>query len=273
MKSVANALRALLLLNEFGELRIVDLSVRLGLAKSSAHRMLATLRSFGFVMQDEESRAYRVGPAFFDVAMTQSPDQRIIAAARRELESLAARTRETVNLLVLRGPDAFFLDGIEGTQTVRVAPRTGDRIPAYSTAAGKLLLAEHTPDEVYRLYPNGLQRLTPKTHSSPHDLVQELREIRRQGYAINIDESLDGVSAIAMKLMDFRGQAVAAVTVSVPSSRFDDEALPALIEPLRAAAQAISHQLTHGAGLIDLDSVPLAESDASQRGRDQNSRR
>ncbi|WP_069812348.1 IclR family transcriptional regulator [Streptomyces sp. TP-A0874] len=241
--SVAHALRTLLYLRGQEAVRLTDVSEHLGVARSTAHRLLTTLREHGFVEQEPGGRRYRLGPALLGLARGLAEERALIRIARPHLESLRDAADETSNLLVLDGPDAFFLDGVDGTQPLRVVPRTGDHVPAYSTAGGKAILAELPPEAVRLRYPSGLTRLTPATLPDLDALAADLALTRERGYALNFDESVVEVHGAAVPVRDRHGAAIAAVTVSAPSTRLDHARAAALAPLLRSTADAISAQL------------------------------
>ncbi|WP_256215825.1 IclR family transcriptional regulator [Streptomyces sp. Ag109_O5-10] len=165
------------------------------------------------------------------------------AEPRSHLEALRDATRETANLLVLDGPDAFFLDGLEGPRTLRVAPRTGDHLAAYGAAGGKALLAELPPEAVRMRYPQGLGRLTDHTLPDVDALLADLAVCRARGYALNFDESVTEVHAVGVPVRDSAGLCVAAITVSAPGTRLGHADVEGLLPPLRKAASGIAADL------------------------------
>ncbi|WP_089099236.1 IclR family transcriptional regulator [Streptomyces hyaluromycini] len=241
--SVANALRTLLFLRGRESVRLTDVSDHLGIARSTAHRLLSTLRTHGFVEQELGGKRYRLGPALLALARGMVDERALIRVARPHLEALREATQETANLLVLDGPDAFFLDGAEGPRTLRVAARTGDHLAAYGAAGGKALLAELPPETVRMRYPQGLSRLTPRTLPDLEALLADLAVSRARGYALNFDESVAEVHAIGMPVRDPAGVCVAAVTVSAPGTRLGHADIEGLLPPLRAAAAGIATDL------------------------------
>ncbi|MGH3750003.1 MAG: IclR family transcriptional regulator, partial [Micromonosporaceae bacterium] len=148
IESVDNALRVLLLLRQQPQVRVTDVSDQLGVARSTAHRLLSTLAHHGFVHQDRMTRAYRAGRVFIELGLAAVGDLDVRRKARQHLEALSEKLRETVNLLVLEGAGSRFIDGVEGDRPVRVSLRTGVLLPASSTSGGKVLLAELPVDEV-----------------------------------------------------------------------------------------------------------------------------
>ncbi|PGH47071.1 IclR family transcriptional regulator [Streptomyces sp. Ru87] len=241
--SVGHALRALLYMRGRESVRLTEVSGHLGVARSTAHRLLATLREHGFVEQEPAGRRYRLGPALVALARGIGDERALIRVARPHLEALRDAARETSNLLVLDGPDVFFLDGADGPQPLRVAPRTGDHVPAYGTAGGKALLAELPPGALLSRYPKGLQRLTPTTLPSLDALAADLAACRARGYALNLDESVPDVRGIGVPVRDRTGVCVAAVTVSAPSTRLDAARTEELAPLLRRAAERIAADL------------------------------
>lgn len=237
--SVAYALRTLLYLRGQEAVRLTDLSDHLGVARSTAHRLLSTLREYGFVEQEAGGRKYRLGPALIGLARGLADERALIRTARPHLEALRDAAGETSNLLVLDGPDVFFLDGVEGQHTLRVAPRTGDHVPAYATAGGKAMLAELPPEAVRLRYPAGLARLTRTTLPGPEALAADLAITRERGYALNLDESVSGVRGVGLPVRDGAGTCVAAVTVSAPSTRLETGRVPDLVPLLRKTADGI----------------------------------
>jgi DNA-binding IclR family transcriptional regulator len=227
LKSVDNALRLVRLLAEGQPVRLGEVAAYLGVAPSTAHRLLGSLRHRGFVVQDRRD-LYRPGPALREIAMAATAGADIRQVARPALERLRDTVRETVSLLVLEGTNVLFIDSIEGPQSVRVGSRLGMVFPARLTSAGKALLAALPEADVARLYPAG----------SP--IWQELDQVRRAGFGTNFEEREVGVSAIAACIRDPAGSPLAAVAVAAPASRLSSMAQgEALVRPLRGAVASI----------------------------------
>ncbi|NGO70363.1 IclR family transcriptional regulator [Streptomyces boncukensis] len=241
--SVANALRTLVYLREREPARLTEVSDYLGVARSTAHRLLSTLRGHGFVEQEPGTRRYRLGPVLLGLARRTVDERTLVRVARPHLERLRDESGETANLLVLDGPDVHFVDGVDGTQPLRVAPRTGDRLPAYGTAGGKALLARLPPDAVRLRYASGLARLTPATLPGLADLEAELARARERGFTLNIDESVADVHAVGAAVYDAYGAGVGALTISAPSTRMGAARAVALAPLVQRAADAVTRDL------------------------------
>ena len=144
-----NALRLLLLFRSQPRVRLSEASEHLGVAHSTAHRLLAMLAYHGFVRQEQDSRAYVTGPALVEIGLAAVSQLDIRRHARPALERLAGSLGETVHLAVLEGSvRALTLDAVESSRALRVAARTGAASAANCTASGKALLAE-LPDTVF----------------------------------------------------------------------------------------------------------------------------
>lgn len=243
MSAAGNALRAVRLLHERDELRVAEVADELGVARSTAHRILGMLVFEGFAEQDRH-KVYRPGPALRAIRGKQAaPPPDLITVAHPHLRRLASTVRETSHLLVLEGNAARFLDGVEGPQALRVGYRTGSLLPAHVTSGGKALLAALPQDRLRALYPNGLPGGGPEATEGYHRLVAELAAVRRSGYAYNLQQSERGVNAVGACVRDGAGTAVAAVAVAAPSSRCPRARLAELAQPLLAAVRDIGREL------------------------------
>lgn len=219
--SVDNALRLLLVFRSQSRVRLSEASSYLGVAHSTAHRLLAMLAYHGFVRQEGDTKVYVAGPALVDVGLAVVNRMDIRASARPVLEELAALTEETVHLGALEGVQVRYLDCVESTKALRVAERTGQVLPAHCTSVGKALLAELSEVEFRDLYSGGaeLPVLTAKTITSLGTLERRLADVRKRGYATNASESEMGVTSIAAAVRDSTGRAVAALSVAGPVNR------------------------------------------------------
>jgi DNA-binding IclR family transcriptional regulator len=224
--SVDNALHLLQLIGERQALRVAEAADLLGVARSTAHRLLAALRRRGFVVQDRPNGAYRPGPALHEIGLAAVTRIDIRRIARPVLEQLRDETRETVSLAVLEGSTVRFVDGVESTRSVRVGNRTGVVRPAHTTAVGKAILAGIPDADLGRLYPDGrLPSTAPTTAVRDLDgLREELAGVRARGWAVNWEESTDGMCAVGVALVDATGKPLAALGIAVPTSRAKDVA-------------------------------------------------
>jgi len=244
IESVDNALRLLLMFRERQRLGVSEAGRAIGVARSTAHRLLAMLQHYGFVRQDPSTRAYLAGPALMDVGPSVVRDMDIRSHARPIIESLARQTGETVHLIVLQGRQVLFVDCVEGTRPVRVANRTGLLLPAHCTSAGKALLAELPGDQVQALFPSSrLEGMTRSSITSRAALERELQTTKRRGYAINRGESEVDICSVGAAIRDRLQRPRAALSVAAPASRFKEEQVARFARLARMAAAEIGRFL------------------------------
>jgi DNA-binding IclR family transcriptional regulator len=244
LSSVDNALRLLGLLGERRALRVAEAAALLGVAQSTAHRLLTALRAHGFAIQDKSNGAYRPGPALTEIGLAAIGRLDIRRVARPTLELLRDRTKETISLSLLEGRDVRFVDCVEGTRSVRVGSRTGLVLPASCTAGGKALLAALPRTELARRYPDReLPVRTPNSVGSWSALETELDTIRHDGHAVNLEEGEHGISAVAVAVRDLAGAPVAAIAVVVPAARLDAAGATELAPMVTEAGRTVEEQL------------------------------
>ncbi|MBO2463232.1 IclR family transcriptional regulator [Actinomadura violacea] len=240
--SVDNALRIAAMLQLEGPLTVTEVAQRLGVANSTAHRLLAMLVYRDFAVRDE-GRAYRVGPVLELAAHSQSAAARLRAAALPHLHRLAERLDESANLTVRTGATVRFIASVESRQALRVGSREGMVFPAHRTTAGLLLLAELPPEQLESLYAAERYDERPGDRPDPDVLHADLAGVRRNGFALNQGRSERGVVAVGVPVRAPEGEVVAGLSVSMPSARYEKERLPALVATLRSAADALERDL------------------------------
>ncbi|MEO6827192.1 MAG: IclR family transcriptional regulator [Microbacteriaceae bacterium] len=223
LQSVRQALRILNLLQAHEQLGVSEVSLKLDIGPSSAHRILATLHEANFVRQNLPSRKYRLGPA-----MTGSRNAAAIEhcseVAEPYLADLRDITGETVHLAARSGITTKFVAVFESNHVMRVTSRMGTALPAHTTSAGKVLLAELPDAELDALYPiEALPKATAQTLPTRSALKAELKQINTLGYATNRAESEPDVVALAMPVSRPAGARICAVTVTGPASRMNPD--------------------------------------------------
>jgi len=246
LATVRNTLR---LLQQFSYtepvLGVSELARRLGLAKSTVHRMLTTLLDEGFVQKTADDR-YRLGLRLYDLGQLVVNSLELREVAHPILEHLRNETGETVHLAVLEVPHVVYVDRFESPSTLRLFVRLGRRMPAHATSSGKCLLAFSPPDALDTVLEAGLARLAPRTITSGHVLRRALEQVRRDGYACSIDESEPGAASVGAPVFGHDGTVLAAVSVAGPSMRVSPESFPGYARMVQRAALAISAAMGHG---------------------------
>lgn len=243
ISSVDSALRLLLMFRDRKSIRITDASDELGVARSTAHRLMGMLAFHGFVRQDPQSRSYLPGRALVDVGLAVVRQMDVRSVARPAMERLSVETGETVHLARLDSPNVLFLDCVESSRAIRVGSRVGTTMPAHCTSVGKAMMAA-TP-KVLDGYFVGQRLPTLTSHSiqSRADLKRELQEIQQRGFARSEQESEDGLRSVGVAILDRSGYVVGGLSVAAPVQRVDHQALDKLGELARNTADEISQSV------------------------------
>src|SRR5258708_27735115 len=247
LSSVDHALELLLLFRSRPTLRVSEVADSLNVARSTAHRLLAMLVSRQFAVQDPATRAYRPGPRLVEIGLAAIGALDVRARMRPYLTEIAARTGETVSLLVLDGDMVHFIDSIESERTVRVGSRFDARMPAHATSAGKAMLAALTAHEVLASYPTEkLVTVTERTLATRTQLLATLGQVRAAGFAVNHEESEIGLGAVGMAVLDIDGRPAAGFTVAAPMQRMTQRYVQAIAQELRGIVAAATAELREG---------------------------
>jgi DNA-binding IclR family transcriptional regulator len=246
LSSVQNAAR---LLKEFGsaegELGVSELSRRLGLGKSTVHRLLATLSAERILEHNPATGTYRLGLLVYELGARVSMHRVLHDAATTVIEELRNATKETIQIAVLDGREVVYVERLESPHTLRLFGRIGHRMPAHSTSTGKVLLAflpQERLEVLLREWP--LERKTPQTITEAPQLLAELALVRTRGWAENLGESEVGVSSVAAPIRNARGEVIAALSAAGPTMRVSGDSLRGFFRAsVVNAADAISARL------------------------------
>ncbi|TQK69058.1 MULTISPECIES: IclR family transcriptional regulator [unclassified Nocardioides] len=236
VSSVDRALRLIQMLRDHGELRLRTAARDLDVAESTVHRLMSMLVFHGFAVQDE-SKAYRPGPALGVGPVGLSWTRQLRDVAVPHLELLSNRTGETANLVVRVGTKIHFLFSQEGNRTLRIVSRMGAVLPASTSAGGKALLADLPDDGLRQLYqsPGATAMGDALSDRQLGSLLREIRACRRNGFATTNQQTEKGVSAVAVPLRDGTGRAIASMSISAPSARFAELLAPESIQLIMAS--------------------------------------
>jgi len=239
VQSVDRAITILETMARVGDAGVSEVARELGVHKSTAFRLLATLAARGLVEQSEDRGKYRIGLGLVRIAGTSAARTDVVQAAREVGKQLAAETGETVNVAVLRDDAALYLDQIAGAAGLQPHNWVGLRIPLHATSDGKVLLAFLAPQDVDELLPH-LEAHTERTITRRSTLHRELAETRQRGYAVAIDELEEGLTAVAAPIRDVHGDVVASLSISGSTYRITADTLAEVVEPLVHAAEEAS---------------------------------
>jgi DNA-binding IclR family transcriptional regulator len=247
VQSVDRALTILGILARLGEAGVTEIAGELGVHKSTAFRLVATLESHGMVEQNEERGKYRLGVGVLRLAGATTARLDVVQEARPVCRKLAADSGETVNIAVLSDRSALYLDQVAGQSALQSHNWVGQHIPLHATSNGKVLLTGLSSDEVEKRLPR-LPSYTAETVTSKAKLRRELAEVREQGYAVAVDELEVGLTAIAAPIRNAHGDVIASLSVSGPSFRLGEARVKELVPVVQDAADEVSRRLGYGAG-------------------------
>lgn len=222
-------------------LTATELAERLGLTKSTAHRLASALADRGFLAAARSG--YRLGPRMLALGHRAQEQADIIQLARPHLESLGALTEDTVHLGV---PDAdhtsaLYLDKIAGRRRINISSRVGERQPMTCTGLGKALILDMAPDWWAQRFAQD------QAHGAPHAdaavWLERMRDYAQGGYAFDLEENEDRIRCVSAPVRDAAGRIVAAISVSSAAQYMDDERMAQLTHDVRSTAEAISRDL------------------------------
>lgn len=224
------------------ELGVTQIGPEVRLANGTVHRLLATLTARGYARQVPGTRKYTLGPKA--ILLASSAREHLGPLARPFLRELMEVSQESSNLASLDRNSVVYIEQVPASRMVRMFTEPGNRVPPHSSGTGKVLLAyqpEEAVDTIIRQ--NGLQRFTQHTITDERQLKQELAYIRDQGYATDSEEMEEGVRCLAAPVMGPDGKVLAAVSISGPASRLDQNRLEVLIPHIKDIANRFSQSL------------------------------
>jgi IclR family KDG regulon transcriptional repressor len=239
------ALAILEILSQEGpDLSLAEISERLQLHKSTAHRLMMVLERYKLIEKNSVSGRYRLGLKLFELGTKAVSQLDLRERARPFLERVVLETGETVHLCIMDDTEVVYLDKVEPARSVRMASSVGRRNPAYCTAVGKAMMAYLSEAEVESIVrKQGLKSLTANTITTLYELKTELATIRKRGYAIDDEENEEGVRCVGCVVRGCSGEPVAAISISGPAFRVTREKIEHLAKPVVAAARSLSANL------------------------------
>jgi DNA-binding IclR family transcriptional regulator len=233
---------------QHAQLRLVDISQRLGLHKSTAHRLLSVLKKKGLVVVDPMTQLYSLGPALVELAWIVLRQQDLRSMCRPYMEQLRQITNETVSLNIRMGDKRVCIEELQSDQEVKYSQTFGLTAPLYVGAPGKALLAFLPDAELERVLATlTFTPLTPDTITTPDTLRAELITTRVRGYAVSVGERSPWAAAVAAPIRDHSAHTIAAVSVLGPSHRLTSRVLKAFGVRVSQVAGEISAALGYNA--------------------------
>jgi len=263
---ISKVLKILEVLQSSGSgLGLKAISDATGIHKSTAHRFLKHLEREGYLICTEAG-AYLIGPRLSQMTARVNPQANLQTVARPVLWELWKSTQETVNLAVLDQNTVLYIEVMESPHEFRLSSRVGTRRPLHATALGKALAA-FLPDDARDsiLSTISFQPSTQKTIMNMVQFRRELQKIQRQGYALDDEEAVLGARCVSAPVLDSRGEAVGAVSVSGPVTRLSLNQVATLADAVTSAARSISVAMGFHAGVTRTDIRPSGRKTHSVR--------
>jgi len=245
--SIVAVERALILLryitdNEDG-LSIREASRNFGYNPATVQKIVNAFKAQAYVVQDEITDRYHLGPEAVQLGLTALSRLDVRRAARPYLEELSRDSGETVFLAIARGNCVVYVDKVVSDQPIRMDAPVGADRPYNCTAVGKVLLAGMTSEEIEGLYDDGaFEKRTQNSILDADEMHIEVEKVREQGWARDREEFDYGASCVAAPIYDHEGQVVAALTVSGPSTRINQD-LDRIIDLTKSRTEEVSKEM------------------------------
>jgi len=248
--NVPGLARGLHLLMQFNrderELSGAELSRRLGLPRASVFRMLFTLEQSGFLERCPDGVSYKLGLAVLRLGFELLASMELTEVGRPVIEVLRDRSGFSAHLVVRDARDVVFIAKAAGSNSMFHSIQVGARLPAHATVLGRTLLSDMDMNDLAALYPEKtLPAFTPKTPTNLPALKVLIDQDRDKGYGVSMGGYETGISTIAAPVFNEQGRVTAAISISVPSQRIEDEALLPLVDLVKAASAQLTERLSY----------------------------
>ena len=218
-----------------------NLAEETGMPKPTLHRMLQQLESAGLLERSGDGRQYGTGVRLRKLAESLLLNDTFHGARHGVLRALVNEVGESCNLTALSGSEVMYLDRVETPAPLRFYLHSGSRVPVHCSASGKLFLAGMTPSQRQRLLAHApLEAFTPKTLTDLDALEEEIKQVKRQGFALDNEEFLPGLMCVAVLVPSPSGRSNLCVAVQAPIMRLTPDKALGLLPALQRAADAFS---------------------------------
>lgn len=222
------------------ELKLSEISDKLGLNKSTVHGILNTLKYHGLICQCEYNQKYRLGTYLIKLGdlAAESIDIRNIAHPR--MKKICEKFGETVHIGMLEGTDIVYIDKVECHQSIKISTSVGTRYPAYCTADGRAMLSSFDRNTLLKIIPDNLVKYTDNTVTDKKKVIEKIIKIRDIGYETDDQEYVEGLVCVAAPIYDYSGKAKYGMSITGPAVRLNGDKIKEAIEEIKKAAEEIS---------------------------------
>ncbi|HHZ02938.1 MAG TPA: IclR family transcriptional regulator [Tissierellia bacterium] len=225
------------------ELKLSEISERLDLNKSTVHGILTTLKHHGFISQDKNTQRYRLGIRFIEFGDIVMNSLNIRSAALPVIKEVCSKIEETVHIAMLDGSDVVWIEKQECNRSIKTSTTIGAKLPAYTTADGRIILCYQDLDKIDNYLPEEIPKYTPNTITDKCEFVKRLKEMKEQGFAIDNEEVVEGIKCVAAPIFDYNGDAKFSISTTGPAFRMTEEKICQLIPIIKEAAKEISYSI------------------------------
>ncbi|MEH7294038.1 IclR family transcriptional regulator, partial [Priestia megaterium] len=244
VQSVDRALAILGIVSQHNQIGITDICKALDLNKTTVYRLLSTLMNNGYIEQVKGSNKYRCTFKLFEMGNKRIQDLDLLEEAKPALEKLADLTKETVHLVVEEGTEIVYIHKVESTNTIRMHTWVGKKNPMYRTAVGKAILAFSDKEKAIDIWNKSeIVQNTPYTITNINDFLEQLVLVRKNGYAIDNEETEIGIRCVAAPILDFSKNVIGALSISIPTIRFPENEIEIYGNHVKKCSEVISKKL------------------------------
>lgn len=234
---------------------MTEIAAQVGLHKSTAHRLLATLESRGFVQRDPQNGLYRLGLSLLRLIHVTLNHDDMLQLAIPYVQKLSEAFEENVHLAVLDETNVVYVHIMESHQRVKLAAALGQSLPAHATASGKAILAFLPEEELRDILAKGMVRYTQNTICSVEEFFENRLRIMERGYAVSNQEFENDINALAVPVLDAGNYPVASISIAGPAYRLTKERIleiaPSLLSAVHELSQEFRKTVPPDIGLIE----------------------
>lgn len=245
IQTVQNAMQILRLFTvDKREWTLSEIAIKKAMSISTTKRLLKVLDNYGYLERDSGTKKYRLSLSILKLSGIIKTTMEIHQEAQPILKKLVHDFGEAVHIGILEGNETVYLDKMDSLHPVRLSSHIGKNNPVYSTGCGKVVLAFKKPTEqeeiIKMIERQGFYPFSSKTVRDVKELKNHLDQIKKQGYAVCIDEFSEGITSIAAPVYDYNESVVAAISITGPNNRMD---IPRMVEGAVKAGKEISKSL------------------------------
>lgn len=243
IQSIDRAASILIYIARHGnDVRMIDISNDLNINKSTIHGILATLESNNLISQNPDTSRYSLGIKLFELGKVYEENFSLKDVVRPYLEKLGNKFSESVHLAIESDFKVLYVDRVKATHSIRLASKPGHTDPLYCTSMGKIILA-YKPQKFLETYLERIKLLplTENTITDRENLIEEIKKIKKDGYAFDNEELEAGLVCIAAPIINRSGKLMGTIGVSGPTNRINSEILEEMKSYIPKIAQEVSN--------------------------------